>query len=90
MSDPGCEIEVVVQPRSSQNKVERIQDRWKVWVTAPPTDGQANEAVCALLAKNLRISKSSVRLTRGQSGRRKRFAIDGLSQSEVLARLGGG
>jgi uncharacterized protein YggU (UPF0235/DUF167 family) len=57
-------------------------------VTAAPTDGEANEAVQALLAKQLKISKSSVQLVRGQTSRIKSFDVEGLSLEEIHQRIG--
>ena len=42
-----------------------------VRVTAPPDGGKANKAVCALLAKELGVPKSSVRIKRGDTSRHK-------------------
>jgi len=47
----------------------------KVAVTAPPVDGAANQALIALLAKRLKIPKSSVSLVTGASARIKRLAV---------------
>jgi uncharacterized protein YggU (UPF0235/DUF167 family) len=59
----------------------------KVWVTASPTDGQANLAVCELLAKKLGLPKSAVSIVRGESARDKQVIAQGLSESEALLRL---
>ncbi len=59
----------------------------KVWVSASPTDGQANEAVCRLLAEGLRLPRSRVSVKRGHSGRSKVLRIEGLEAAEALLRL---
>ncbi|MBX3118244.1 MAG: DUF167 domain-containing protein [Fimbriimonadaceae bacterium] len=83
-----CEFDVKVIPRSSRNKVESPDGvTLKVWVTAAPTDGQANEAVIDVLAKQLKISKSSVTLVRGHTARNKRVRLQGLSHAEAIAKL---
>jgi len=48
----------------------------KVRVAAAPTDGSANAAVVALLAKTLKLPKSAVRLVSGDTARIKRLEID--------------
>ena len=80
-------IEVRVSPRASQNRILRDESGIRVYVTAAPTDGEANEAVQALLAKQLKISKSSVQLARGETARNKIYDIDGLTVDEILQRI---
>ena len=48
----------------------------KLRVAAAPTDGSANAAVIALLAKTLKLPKSAVRLTAGDTARVKRLEVD--------------
>jgi hypothetical protein len=59
-----------------------------VRVTAPPADGQANAALCKLLAKALRVPRTSVSIVRGETARDKLVRIDGLSAADAHARLG--
>lgn len=80
---------VRVQPKSSRNAIERLEEGMlKVWVSAPPADGEANAAVCALIAKAIRVPKRSVQVVRGHTGRTKEIEIDGISQTEAEARIG--
>ena len=60
----------------------------KVRVSAPPVEGEANEALERLLAKVLKVSKSSLRVVSGTTARLKQVEISGLEQDEALARLG--
>lgn len=84
----SCQIRVRVSPRSSRNKIEAVgPDEFKVWVTAPPVDGEANEAVCVLIAKTLGITKSNVSVVSGDTSRNKTLRIEGLGPKEVQARL---
>jgi uncharacterized protein YggU (UPF0235/DUF167 family) len=70
----------------------------KLRVAAPPADGRANDATCALLAKTLDVKVGAVSLVSGASSRTKRIRIDGvdgpttadalrdaLAQSEITA-----
>lgn len=82
-----AEIEVRVQPRSSQNRIEVIEGAVKVWLTAPPTDGQANAALCELVAKKVGIAKTKVCVVRGETSRTKRISLDGVSTENALAKL---
>lgn len=83
-----CEFAVRVTPRSSQNRMDSSADPIKVWVSASPTDGQANEAVCRLIAKELGVPPSSVRVLRGHSARDKVLSIEGLDADSLRERLG--
>ena len=61
----------------------------RVRVTAPPAEGAANEAVRDLLAAALRCPRAAVEIVRGATARTKVIRVSGLSQDEVLTRLGG-
>lgn len=83
-----CIIDVRVQPRARRQAHAWERDTLKVWLTAAPTDGQANEALIAYLADRLGIGKSKVRLIRGDKHRNKQIGVEGFDQAEVRARLG--
>ena len=57
-------------------------------VREPAEKGRANAAVARLLADKLAIPPSRVRLARGGSSRDKLFEVDGLSEDELMRRLG--
>ncbi len=81
---------VRVRPRASRNAVEGFRDGvLLVRVTAPPADGQANEAVIDLLASALKVGKSRLAILRGRASRVKTIEVEGLSEQEVRARLTG-
>jgi uncharacterized protein (TIGR00251 family) len=73
-------IKVRVTPRSSREEVVKTGDDYVVRVKALPREGKANVAVIKLLAKYFRVSRSSVRITSGLSGRNKIVEI-GTAQS---------
>ena len=60
----------------------------KVRVSAPPSDGAANAAVVALLAKTLKRPKSTLRIVSGESARLKLLEIDGLDEPAAYAVFG--
>ena len=84
---PPAEFEVRVTPRASRTRIEPGQPV-RVWVTAAPTDGQANQALVEALADALGVPKSRVEIVSGHSGRTKRVRVEGLGPEDVLARLG--
>ena len=56
-------------------------------VREPAEKGRANAAVTRLLAEELAILPSRVRLARGGSSREKLFEVDGLSDEELMHQL---
>jgi uncharacterized protein (TIGR00251 family) len=80
-------LSVRLQPKSSQARIERLDHlNFKVWVMAPPVDGQANEALVELLSKDLGVAKSRIHLVSGHTSRQKVVRIDEMSDNEVIAR----
>jgi uncharacterized protein (TIGR00251 family) len=49
--------------------------------------GKANSALIALLAKSLGLSKSSIRIVKGQHSAHKTLEITGLIQEDIINRL---
>jgi hypothetical protein len=65
-------------------------DRIALRLTAPPVEGAANAACCALLADLLDLPKSRVTILRGETSRRKQVRIQGTSAADILTRLQAG
>ena len=60
-------------------------------MNAPPVDGEANAALVLLISKSLGVTKSSVRIVRGETSRVKEVEVDGYETfDEVVQRLGDG
>lgn len=61
----------------------------KARVTAVPEKGKANKALVALVAKSLKVPKSSVSVISGETSRKKILRIDGDTEDivEKLDRL---
>ena len=67
---------VRAQPRASRNEWAGLQeDRFRVRITAPPVDGQANAHLREFLAALFGVAKSQVTLLSGETGRDKRWRI---------------
>jgi len=60
----------------------------KARVAAPPVEGEANAALTVLLARTLGVSKSSVRIAAGQTGRLKAVELEGVSDRDLTAAFG--
>ncbi|HCP08645.1 MAG TPA: hypothetical protein DIT25_02510 [Candidatus Moranbacteria bacterium] len=71
-------IYVKVSPRSSKNEVIKISEgEYKVKITAPPVDGEANSMLIKVLAEYFGISKSSLTIIGGKSAKIKIIEISG-------------
>ncbi|MDP1884754.1 MAG: DUF167 domain-containing protein [Candidatus Moranbacteria bacterium] len=69
-------IYVKVSPRSSKNEViKTAEGEYKVRLTAPPVDGEANAMLVKILAEHFGVSKSSVAVIGGKSARTKIIEI---------------
>ena len=83
------DIQVQAQPRASRSEiVGPLGDALKIRVAAPPVEGAANQELEKLLAKTLRVPRSSVKVIRGETGKRKLLRVQGISPDEVGRRLG--
>ena len=84
----GAVLEILVQPRSSRTRVVGEHDgRLKLHLAAPPVDGEANAALVAFLADALGVRRADVALLAGETGRRKRVRVSGISAAQAEARL---
>ena len=70
-------IRVRVAPKASSNRIVKKADLWRVYVTAAPEDGKANAAVLKLLAKELGVPKTSLRISKGETSRDKTVEVSG-------------
>ncbi|MGV3772321.1 MAG: DUF167 domain-containing protein [Verrucomicrobiales bacterium] len=78
-SPDGVYLSIKLQPRSSRTKVGSVAGgELKIFVTAPPVDSAANEALIKFVAGILGCSKSSVQLTKGQTSRNKTLFVHGM------------
>lgn len=84
---PVATMEVRVHPRARRNDVIALDCAIKVYVTAAPEGGRANEAVLRLLARRLGVQKLAVEILSGERSRSKVLSIDGLGEDEIPRRL---
>lgn len=72
----GLIFKIRVQPRSSRNQVAGVHgDALKINLTAPPVDNAANKACGVFLAQLLSVSRSSVTILSGHTGRNKQVMV---------------
>lgn len=81
-------LQVLVAPRSSRNALLGFHDsRIKIALTAPPVDGEANEALISFLGQILKAPKSAISITRGSQAKRKEVHIASPSPEALRQRL---
>ena len=89
-SASGTIIKVLAVPRASRTEITGIHGeppRLRLRVAAPPVDGEANAEIVRFLASELGLPKSSIRVLRGESGKRKDLLAEGADPAAVLARI---
>ena len=63
---------ITVKANSSQEKIVRLSpNELTVYLRAKPHDGEANAALIKLLAKYFSVSKTSIKIIRGQKSHTK-------------------
>jgi uncharacterized protein len=81
-------LEVRLQPRARRDEI--VGERGGavvVRVSAPPVDGRANAALCALLAKAAGVPASRVQVVRGHSARDKLVRVEGVADAALREAL---
>lgn len=79
----GVALEVRLTPRGGRDAIEGVERRadgrivLKARVRAAPFEGQANAALCRLIAHELAIAPRQVEITAGEGARIKRLRIAG-------------
>ncbi len=59
----------------------------KVFVSAAPVDGAANEAVMAVISDSLKIPASRLEIFRGHTSRLKTIRITGVTATELADKI---
>ena len=79
----GVALDVRLTPRSGRDAIEGVERRaggrvvLKARVRAAPFEGQANDALCRLLAHELGLAPRQIAITAGEGARLKRLRIGG-------------
>jgi uncharacterized protein len=96
-SADGLLVDVRLTPRGGRDAIDGIEQRadgraaLKARVRAAPFEGEANAALCRLLAGALRTAPRQVSLVSGATARVKRIRVagDGFALAAALERLVG-
>lgn len=84
----GVVLTVHIQPKASRTEYVGIHgNALKIRVTAPPSDGAANDELVRFLADCCGVPPRSISIYAGAKSRTKRVLIEGVTSKTVLARL---
>ena len=88
VKDDKCVITIHVQPGAKRPGVVGPHgDALKIRIDSPPVDGRANLALISYLADRLDIPRNQIALVSGDTARRKRLAISGVSSETIRQRM---
>jgi uncharacterized protein len=79
----GLFVDVRLTPRGGRDAIEGIENRsdgravLKARVRAAPSEGEANDALCRLIARALDVPARDVTITTGATARIKRVLVKG-------------
>ena len=90
MAFPGVRFAVRLTPRGGLDRIEGVVDgELRARVAAPAVDGAANHAILRLIADELDLPRTAVRLAAGASCRKKLVTIDGGEPAQIQERWPG-
>jgi len=80
-------LEVHVTPNASRNDIAGWMDdgKLRIRIQSPPVDGAANKGLIRFISKLTGVSKSKIRILRGETSRDKLLEIDGDDHNIILA-----
>tara|TARA_B100000959_G_C14763247_1_gene534263 strand:+ start:150 stop:431 length:282 start_codon:yes stop_codon:yes gene_type:complete len=83
-----CVLEFKVVPGASRTEIADVEGNViRIRVAAPPEKGKANKELLRFLAQKFCFPKSNVMLLSGETSRRKRVVMEGLSEKEAQRAL---
>ncbi|MRS02655.1 DUF167 domain-containing protein [bacterium] len=75
-------LKIKLIPRSSRNELVGFMEdgTLKIKLSAPPVDGQANQALIKLLADLIKVPVGNINIISGKTSHNKLISITGISQ----------
>ena len=90
MSPSDVRFAVRLTPRAALDQIDGVTDGiLRARVGAPAVEGGANNALIRLIAEELGVPKTSVRIVAGASSRQKLVVVDGGDTDAIVARWPG-
>lgn len=68
-------LEIKVIPGASKNMLKEEAGGIKVYLTAPPVEGKANQALIKFLSEHYQVRKSAIEIIKGEKSRKKSVII---------------
>lgn len=86
---PDAQLTIHLTSRAKRNAIVEERDGvLRVSVAAAPVEGQANAALCKLIAKRAGIARGNVRVIRGVRSREKVVHVEGVALADLRRALG--
>jgi uncharacterized protein (TIGR00251 family) len=86
---PDATLTIRLKPRAKRNAIlDEHEGVLGVSVAAAPVDGQANAALCKLIAKRAGVARGRVSVVRGERAREKVVRVEGIDIEELRRLLG--
>lgn len=91
LANDGVIVTVRLTPKGGRDAIDGIElladgrAVLKARVAAPPSEGEANTALCRLVAKAVGVPPRDVEIVAGASARIKRLAISGDARTLIVA-----
>ena len=90
MSPSDVRFAVRLTPRAALDQIDGVTDGiLRARVGAPAVEGGSNNALIRLIAEELGVPKTSVRIVAGASSRQKLVVVDGGDPDAIVARWPG-
>lgn len=70
------QINIKVITKAKENKIKQEKDGLKVYLTVVPEKGKANELLIKVLADYFKVSKSLVKIIKGEKSKDKTIKIE--------------
>jgi uncharacterized protein (TIGR00251 family) len=92
-TNKGIELFVKVTPKAAKNRIGEIKEEstghyaLKIYVTSPPENNQANQAVIELIGKQFKIPKSLINIISGGTSRHKTLLLQNINSDDVTSVL---
>jgi uncharacterized protein len=82
-------LKIRVVPRASRSEIVGEHDgALRIRIAAPPVDDAANTELVKLLAKALRVARSSIEIVSGHTSKTKQIRISGVTAEAARRLLG--
>lgn len=77
-------FKVKIQPNASENKIlNYIENYLKIKIAAPAIEGKVNKTLIDFLSKKTKLSKSSIKIVRGEHTSKKILEIANIEEDKL-------